>query len=195
MLLIAGPDMATVVQPGYTLLDSYTNLTEGSVVVVGRVIDVHNVEIERHQGQVRVYPEIEIDIEECLYGGVTGTIKILGLNTFVHQNGQWLIRATGGAPWLVPGDRVLVKARQSELKSTTLGLTLFYRLRTASFLLDSQPLVENQLYEYTGFAPSVDLQDKAGVLTPVGILESAKRNAIPLELTIADILRSIRASK
>lgn len=183
--------VATTVQPGYKLTDSFTGLKAGQIVVVGKVRSVSNRDLTLPNGRTQALPAIVIDVESTLFGSVADSVTVLGFNTFLAGESGWTTSVLIGSPWFVPGDRVLVKAQEFTAQPAGGEFTAFYRVRKAAFLLDDDPLGANALYSLIGGTPRVDLTDTSRASSLTVILGSLDRTPRSTGFHLGDIIAAI----
>jgi hypothetical protein len=186
LMICCGSAHGSVIDPEYDPIKDYSDLRPGRVVVVGVVESVQNVEI----GTTGTYPEITLAVEATYVGEQRTIMTVIGFNTCYVQNNEWLISQIGDAPWLVPGDRVLIMAQEVPAENT--GRTsACLRLRSAFYILDHNTLSSNALYTYRG-VPGVKNAALSSVSSSlVDVLRAMPREPAPTGYSLDDFVSAI----
>lgn len=141
------------------VFEALPEFTREYVVVLGRVESVRNVKVLFH-GRPRIRPEISISVQQMFAGAPRDTVKILGVNTFYQDDGEWMTVVSEGMPLLIPGDQVVVAAAPAEVVWADMGARTTLRLRSASFVVgeeDGSAAGGYNLFQYTRSYLTVDL--------------------------------------
>jgi len=141
------------------VFDALPEFTSEYVVVLGRVESVRNAKVLMN-GRPRIRPEISISVQQTFAGTPGDTVKILGVNTFYQDDGEWMTVMSEGMPLLVPGDHVVVAAVPAEVVWADKGPKTTLRLRSVSYVMvekNGSIAGGNNLFQYTGSYLTVDL--------------------------------------
>jgi hypothetical protein len=182
-----GHSYGSIIDPNYDPIQDFANLQAGRVVVAGVVDSVSNVVM----GPGGVVPEITLTVEATYVGEERTSIKVIGFNTCFVENGEWWISQMDGAPWLVPGDRVLIMAQETPVGSVTDSLSCF-RLKSAFYILDHDPLRSNRLYTYRGDPAAKNAFMNSASSTLTDVLRATPRAAVATEYSLDVFVSAIK---
>ncbi|MBU8869277.1 MAG: hypothetical protein KOO60_00255 [Gemmatimonadales bacterium] len=151
LALILSPaevDAQTPELPGRSFEKRLQNLTPDKMVLVGTVIEVEPAEYLQSNGRCAPIPKITIDVDLALYGDPGDSIAVFGYNTFYRtSDGGWGYRIGELAPWITPGDIVLVVTIYVDRLQDAATGKGFHRIRTVLFLEDNNYTPESPLFE------------------------------------------------
>ena len=175
-----------------TMLDPYAAMRAEQVAGIGRVASIRCLSLTKKDGRTRVYPIVHLELEEALHGDMPAEFDIIVFNGVCPDGSEWIASVNSGAPWVLPGDRIVFKAGQYEYSRDGTTWEQYYRLRAVSFLDDPEKDASEAIYEYRGGLSAAGGPQLDPGKTPGEVLGSIRRSRVKTGYTLQDIRNAIR---
>ncbi len=109
VVLVSISARSSVMDPNWSVLGYFSDMQPNESVIVATVVSIENCEIGRWPGPTIESPAFVLDVEMTLHGTPEVDLPVLGTNTFVFNYTCWHMLTKPRLPWILPGDRVLLR--------------------------------------------------------------------------------------